>query len=130
MAMRCKLVGFVMIVALAGWMSACAVQGDEAWPEEEAIGEQEQELSGASTESALEEADSLTAEAAPEDEEEAALFCAGYDTCYCLCRWRNRCDQNPAECDDLSECLNDCDAQYPGCPYPGGGYPDNPGECF
>jgi hypothetical protein len=132
MEMRCKLVGLMMIVALAGWMSACAVQGDEAWPDEEAVGEQEHELGGPPMESALEEADSLTGDRAEavEEDEEKLLMCSGYDTCYCLCRWNNRCDQNPSECDPLADCLNGCDAQYPGCPTPGGGFPNSPADCF
>lgn len=56
--------------------------------------------------------------------------CSGLSTCYCFCRFYHRCDLDPAECDPLAQCLNDCDAQYPGCPYPGGGYPSSIGECL
>ena len=56
--------------------------------------------------------------------------CSGYSTCYCFCRYNHRCDQDPAECTPLANCLNSCDAQYPGCPYPGGGYPSSPAECL
>lgn len=56
--------------------------------------------------------------------------CDGIGTCYCFCRYYHRCDLDPAECDPLAQCLNDCDAQYPGCPYPGGTYPSSIGECL
>lgn len=56
--------------------------------------------------------------------------CPGHESCYCFCRFYHRCDQDPAECDPLAQCLNDCDAQYPGCPYPGGTYPSSIIECL
>ena len=56
--------------------------------------------------------------------------CDGIGTCYCVCRYNHRCDLDASECDPLTQCLNDCDAQYPGCPYPGGGYPSSLAECF
>lgn len=56
--------------------------------------------------------------------------CSGLSTCYCFCRFYHRCDLDPAECNPLAQCLNDCDAQYPGCPYPGGTYPSSIGECL
>lgn len=56
--------------------------------------------------------------------------CSGIESCYCFCRYYHRCDQDPAECDPLAQCLNDCDAQYPSCPYPGGTYPESIIECL
>lgn len=56
--------------------------------------------------------------------------CSGLSSCYCFCRYNHRCDLDPSECDPLSQCLNDCDAQYPGCPYPGGDYPSSITECL
>jgi hypothetical protein len=56
--------------------------------------------------------------------------CDGYGMCYCFCRYYNRCDLDPNQCDPLAQCLNDCDAEYPGCPYPGGTYPSSIGECL
>jgi hypothetical protein len=56
--------------------------------------------------------------------------CDGIGMCYCFCRYYHRCDQDPNECDPLAQCLNDCDAEYPGCPYPGGTYPSSIGECL
>jgi hypothetical protein len=56
--------------------------------------------------------------------------CSGYASCYCVCRYYHRCDQNSAECGPLGDCLYDCDAQYPNCPYPGGDYPPNLLSCY
>lgn len=57
--------------------------------------------------------------------------CADLATCYCVCRSDHRCDLDAAECNPLSQCLNGCDADYPGCPYPeGGGFPSSIHECF
>jgi hypothetical protein len=56
--------------------------------------------------------------------------CNGYGTCYCVCRWSHRCDLNPAQCNPLSDCLNNCDAQYPSCPYPGGEIPPTLASCY
>ena len=56
--------------------------------------------------------------------------CSGIGICYCVCRYHHRCDQNPSECNPLSQCLYSCDAQYPNCPYPGGGYPPNLLACY
>jgi hypothetical protein len=42
--------------------------------------------------------------------------CGGHDGCYWWCRQIYQC-VGPYwdECDDLSDCLDDCDADYPGC---------------
>jgi len=58
--------------------------------------------------------------------------CSGFATCYCLCRYAHRCDQNPGECAPLADCLDSCDAAYPPhCPYPeGGGIPKHPRDCL
>jgi hypothetical protein len=57
--------------------------------------------------------------------------CAGLASCYCFCRFDHRCDLDGAQCNPLSQCLNSCDANYPGCPYPGGGgFPSSINECL
>lgn len=57
--------------------------------------------------------------------------CGGLASCYCFCRYYHRCDLDPAQCSPLSQCLNGCDADYPGCPYPGGGgFPSSITECL
>jgi hypothetical protein len=57
--------------------------------------------------------------------------CEGLATCYCFCRFYHRCDLDAAECNPLAQCLNSCDADYPGCPYPeGGGFPSSITECL
>ena len=57
--------------------------------------------------------------------------CGDLATCYCFCRFYHRCDLDAAECNPLAQCLNSCDADYPGCPYPeGGGFPSSINECL
>lgn len=57
--------------------------------------------------------------------------CADKASCYCFCRFDHRCDLDAAQCDPLAQCLNSCDASYPGCPYPeGGGFPSSINECL
>lgn len=57
--------------------------------------------------------------------------CADLASCYCFCRYYHRCDLDAAQCNPLAQCLNGCDANYPGCPYPGGGgFPSSPSECL
>lgn len=57
--------------------------------------------------------------------------CDGHYTCYCICRFYHRCDLDEAQCNPLSECLDSCDADFQGCPYPGGGgFPSSINECL
>jgi hypothetical protein len=56
--------------------------------------------------------------------------CADHASCYCFCRFDHRCDLDAAQCDPLAQCLNSCDANYPGCPYPGFGFPSSINECL
>lgn len=126
---RSKLIWLVLLAAFAVGATACAMSGDLEGPDD-AIGQEEQAIS------VQEHAISVEDQSISEDDTEnldptiPPPSCSGYSTCYCLCRWFNRCDQNPAECDDLADCLDDCDAEHPGCPTPGGGFPSSPGECF
>ena len=57
--------------------------------------------------------------------------CAGHPICYCLCRVDHQCWNDPSECDDLGECLSECDEEAPNwCPYPGTSRPESVLECF
>lgn len=48
--------------------------------------------------------------------------CSAYSMCYCACRVANQCWNDASQCDDLAQCLNQCDANQPdngvGCPFP------------
>lgn len=40
--------------------------------------------------------------------------CPAKDNCYWLCRFRFKCT-SPSTCNQLSQCLNQCDAEFPTC---------------
>lgn len=47
---------------------------------------------------------------------ELSSGCGGLPTCYSLCQRRFPCTaQTPANCQKLSDCLDVCDASFPGC---------------
>ncbi|EYF08115.1 hypothetical protein [Chondromyces apiculatus] len=57
--------------------------------------------------------------------------CSGKPACYCICRVHNPCAQNPAACNALSACLNQCDASYPfHCAGGGNPNPRSAADCF
>ncbi|HKE14181.1 MAG TPA: hypothetical protein VKB80_04940 [Kofleriaceae bacterium] len=102
---RDRLVWLVLAVAFAVWVGACAVDSAAAI-DDEAISEQQEEIGG------------------------GGGICGGLAGCYCFCRLNHRCDQTPSQCGPLSQCLDGCDDSHPGCPYPGGDYPDSPADCL
>lgn len=115
--------------ALALGFGACAQAGDGAG-EGGTLGEQQQAIGGRAC-SAFDDNGNPNPDW-PEcnNVDSPTPGCNGYGTCYCVCRWFNRCDLNPAKCDSLSDCLNNCDAQYPSCPYPGGEIPPTLSACY
>lgn len=74
--------------------------------------------------STAESVSSLASDPAASGSEGAALEnCTGWTLCYRVCGRRFPCDwTNPTVCDRLADCLDDCDASFPGaassCPYP------------
>jgi hypothetical protein len=51
---------------------------------------------------------------ATDEVEQGVSSCPGWEGCYKFCRLRFKCTTQ-AGCDALSRCLDQCDADFPGC---------------
>jgi hypothetical protein len=118
-----------IVGAVASWGAGCA-QADD--PEREEVGEQQEAIGDKPCTAFINGQPNPNWPACKSHDGPTipGPSCGGYSTCYCFCRANNRCDLNPSLCNALTQCLNNCDSQYPGCPYPGGGFPSSPAACL
>jgi hypothetical protein len=111
--LRARLFGLAFLAVLAVSAAGCVAMEDEGF-DQEAIGEEDQELRGEPVCESVGEDEAADQDCLGGSEDELG-FCDAHANCYAFCRRLYPCNSNPSSCTKLADCLDGCDDSYPGC---------------